>query len=190
MTLLGANYIARFWRGLSNRERLLVSLAILAAMSWVVYQYPYMMQERNVRLLKAKADAAEKNILELTAQISELKLKAERIRSGEEMQGVAGWDLVDQKGVVLFLQDVSAEARRLGVNLVAVHPSKEVEKEKYKEVSMNLDLKGRYRELSEYFKRLESLSRVVNVRRIRVEACPDASSVCAAQLEAVTYVAK
>lgn len=187
---LDTNRLTRFWRGLSNRERLLISIALTAVLSWLVYQYPYTMQERQVKLLKAKADAAEKNILELTAQIAELKLKAERIRSGEEMQGVAGWDLVDQRGVVLFLQDVSAEARRLGVNLVAVHPSREVEKEKYKEVSMNLDLKGRYRELSEYFKRLESLSRVVNVRKIRVEACPDASSVCAVQLEAVTYVEK
>jgi Tfp pilus assembly protein PilO len=76
------------------------------------------------------------------------------------------------------------------VSLISVHPTQEIDKDKYKELSMNLDLKGRYRELAEYFRHLENLSRVVNIRRIRVEACPDASSVCATQLEAVTYMEK
>jgi Tfp pilus assembly protein PilO len=65
-----------------------------------------------------------------------------------------------------------------------------VDKEKYKEVSVSLDLKGRYRELGEYFKSLEKLSKLVSVRRIRMESCPDSSSVCAAQVEAVTYMTK
>jgi Tfp pilus assembly protein PilO len=71
-----------------------------------------------------------------------------------------------------------------------VHPTQEIDKEKYKEVSMNLDLKGRYRELAAYFKRLESLQRLVSVRKIRIESCPDTASVCAAQVEVVTYMAK
>jgi type IV pilus assembly protein PilO len=105
--------------------------------------------------------------------------------------GAAGdWELTDQKSAVSFFEDVSDEARRLGVGLVSVHPTQEIDKEKYKEVSMNLDLKGRYRDLGEYFKRLEGLHRLVNVRKIRIESCPDASSVCAAQVEAVTYMAK
>jgi Tfp pilus assembly protein PilO len=73
---------------------------------------------------------------------------------------------------------------------VSVHPSQEVDKENYKEVSMSLDLKGRYREIAEYFKRLERLSTIVNLRKIRIESCPDASSVCAVQVESVTYMAK
>jgi Tfp pilus assembly protein PilO len=106
------------------------------------------------------------------------------------MSASAGWDLADQKSAILFLEDVSGAARRMGVNLVEIHPTRETTKEKYKELSMNIDLKGRYRELGEYFKRLESLPTVVNVRKIRIESCPDASSVCAAQIEAVTYMAK
>jgi Tfp pilus assembly protein PilO len=55
---------------------------------------------------------------------------------------------------------------------------------------MNLDLKGRYREMAEYFKHLENLSRIVNIRKFRVEACPDSASACATHLEAVTYMTK
>lgn len=182
--------IMSFYQRLSGRERVLLLITILTILSLPVYKYPYSMQERNVLLLKAKADAMEKNILDVTAQIADLKARAAAIKAGGDVAKVQGMDLVDQKGVVLVLEDVSTEAHRVGVNLVAVHPTQEVDKEKYKEISMNLDLKGRYRELAEYFRRLESLSRVVNVRKIRMESCPDSSSVCSAQVEAVTYMAK
>ena len=119
-------------------------------------------------------------ILDLTAQITDLRGRSAEIKAGGKAS--AARELVDQKGVVLFLQDVTGEARRLGVSLVSIHPSQEIDKDGYKEISMSLDLKARYRELAEYFRRLEGLSHVVNVRKIRVSSCPDSSSVCSAQL--------
>jgi Tfp pilus assembly protein PilO len=177
--------IMGYWQKLTKRERVIAGLAVVCILSWLLYQYPFTMQERAIKSMKAGIGASELEILDLTAQIADLKTRK------TESKGVsAGWELADQKSVILFLEDVSGEARRLGVNLVAVHPTQEIDKEKYKEVSLNLDLKGRYRELAEYFKRLESLSKVVNVRKIRLESCPDSSSVCAAHVEAVTYMAK
>jgi len=34
------------------------------------------------------------------------------------------------------------------------------------------------------------LSKLVNIRRVRLEACPDTASICAAHIEAVTYMTK
>ena len=180
---------AIFPRKLSNRERLIVFLTVLALANALVYQFPYLLLKRSVNALSVKATSAEQDVRSLSVQIADLKAHGEEIKAGLK-NGIAGWDLVDRRGVVLFLDDVSSEARRQGVNLIAVHPTQEIDKEKYREISLNLDLKGRYRELAEYFKHLENLSRIVNIRRIRVEACPDSSSACATQLEAVTYMAK
>ena len=179
----------RFWSRMNKRERFLVSLTLLAALSWPMYQFPYTMLEKNVKTLQANIPVSEKEVLDLTAQIADLKMRATEIKTGARTVGT-GWELADQKSAVLFLEDVSGEARRVGVNLVAVHPSQEVDKQTHKEVSMNLDLKGKYRELAEYFKRLEGLARVVNIRKIRLESCPDGASVCAAQVEAVTFLTK
>lgn len=174
-----------FWQKLSKRERFLATLVLAGGLSWLLYQFPFTMQERLIASLKAGIGVMDKDILDINARIADLKA---RQAAGKGVS--AGWELADQKSVILFLEDVSGEARRLGVNLVAVHPSQEVDKEKYKEVSLNLDLKGRYRELAEYFKGLEGMSKVVNVRKVRLESCPDSSSVCAAQVEAVTYMSK
>jgi Tfp pilus assembly protein PilO len=172
-------------RKLTKRERLLLFLVVLSLIGGLVYQFPYTILEKRISTVKARIDATEKSIAALSLQIADIKAHATDIKAGAQ-----GWQLVDQKGVILVLEDVSAEARRQGVNLVSVHPSPEIVKDDHKEVTMSLDLKGRYRELAEYFKHLEQQSRLVNIRKLRVEACPDSSSSCATQLEAVTYLAK
>ena len=174
-----------YWRKLAKRERIVATVTLFCTLSWLFYQVPYDMLVRSVSSVRTNIRNSENDLLDQTAQIVELKRRA-----SIDMSASAGWDLADQKSAILFLEDVSGAARRMGVNLVEIHPARETTKEKYKELSMNIDLKGRYRELGEYFKRLESLPTVVNVRKIRIESCPDASSVCAAQIEAVTYMAK
>lgn len=183
------HFLSTYWQKLSRRERIIIWLTAFTALSWPVYEIGYGWVEDRVQSLTVQVAAAEKDTLDIAAQLADLRVRGEAIKAGE-MPPDRRWDLVDQKGVVLFLEDMSGEARRLGVSLVSVHPSQEVEKDQYKEVSMNLDLRARYGELAEYFRRIESLPGVVNVRKIRVESCPDASSVCAAHLEAVTYLAK
>jgi Tfp pilus assembly protein PilO len=180
---------AIFKRDLTKREGIIVFLTVLAIVGALVYRFPYLSLKKSVNALAANVVATERNIRALSVQIADIKAHEEELKAGLKT-GVAGWELVDQRGALLFLDDVSSEARRQGVSLIAVHPSQEIDKEKYKEVSMNLDLKGRYRELAEYFRHLENLSRIVSIRKIRVEACPDSSSACATQLEAVTYMSK
>jgi Tfp pilus assembly protein PilO len=174
---------------LSLRERIMMVLAVIVVTSWLIYQFPYQYLVKQTNATRTSIEAAEKDILGAAVQIADLKAREADIKAGRR-SGIAGWDLADQKGVLMVLEDVSAEARREGVSLIGVHPSQEIDKDKYKEVTMNLDLKGRYRELAAYFEHLESLSHIVNIRKIRVEACPDASSACATQLEAVTYMSK
>jgi Tfp pilus assembly protein PilO len=181
--------ITGYWKRLSNRERLILTFTLLTVLSALLYRLPYAKQVQSVNSQKVMAVGAEREILDLTAQIADLHSRAAEIKAGGPI-AVRGRELIDQKGVVLFLEDVSGEARRMGVSLVSVHPSQEVDKENYKELSMSLDLKGRYREIAAYFKRLEGLSKIVSLRKIRVESCPDSSSVCAVQVEAVAYMAK
>lgn len=184
MTESRSQFLA-YWRRLSLRERVLAALTAMTAVSALIYVFPYTMEERAVKLLKTNIAASEKEILGLSLQVEELKK-----RRGEAKQVSPGWELADQKSLILFLEDMSGAARKVGVNLVSVHPTREVDKQTHKEVAMNLDLKGRYRELGEYFRKLESFSKLVNIRKVRLEACPDTASVCAAHIEAVTYLQK
>lgn len=177
--------IAGYWQKLTKRERVIVQIALFCGLSVLFSMVPYSLLVKSTGSARTSIGAAEKDVIDQTVQNAELARRA-----SIDISASAGWDLADQRSAVLFLEDVSGAARRIGVSLVEVHPTREVSKEKYRELSMNLDLKGRYRELGEYFKRLEEMPQVVNIRKIRIESCPDSSSVCAAQIEAVTYMSK
>jgi Tfp pilus assembly protein PilO len=177
--------VTEAWKKLTTRERVIMIITLLCLLSALLFQVPYTRLVKNVDARAARIAAVEKDIIDISTQIADLTRRA---AAGPGIS--TKWELADQKSVVLFLENVSVEAHRLGVNLVAVHPAQEVDKVTYKEVAVNLDLKGRYRELAEYFKSLERLSKLVSVRKIRMESCPDSASVCAAQVEAVTYMTK
>jgi type IV pilus assembly protein PilO len=181
-------YGEQWWQRLAPREKVLFALTVAAALSAMLYQFGYVPLERANRQLLADVSVTEKEILEITVKIADIQTRSDEIKSGKT--SIIGKELFNEKNAVLLLDDVSGEARRLGVNLVSIHPSKEIDKNTHKEIAMHLDLKARYREVSEYFKRLEDLARVVNIRKLRMEACPDAASVCSVQIEAVTYMAK
>ena len=179
------SFLQRYWAKLSRREQTFFVLTCLTAASALLYLFPFTLQERSVKTLRTNIANIQKETIALTLQMEDLKKK-----KSDPSQVSPGWELADQKSLILFLEDMSGAARTVGVNLVGVTPSQEVDKQTHKEVSMNLDLKGRYRELGEYFRKLESLSKLVNIRRVRLEACPDTASICAAHIEAVTYMAK
>lgn len=185
----GTTGVLSRWQKRTVRERFLALLTAFAVLSWLLYQFPYALQEQSVNALRAQVKAARGEIVSTTKEIADLKALSAEIKTRGSASG-QGWQLVNPKGVFLFFEDVSGEARRVGVNIVSVYPAQEVDKDRYKEVSMNLDLKARYRELAAYFKGIESLPVVVNIRKIRVESCPDSASTCSAQIEAVTYVEK
>lgn len=178
-----------FKRDLSTRERVILFVTVLTLMGAFIYQVPYRLLNRSIANLAASRIAGEEEIRAMSLQIADIKAHEAELRAGLK-SGVPAWQLVDQRGVIVFLDDIASGARRQGVNLIAVHPTQEVVKDKYKEISMNLDVKGRYRDLASYFKHLENLARIVSIRKLRIEACPDSASACATQFEAVTYMEK
>ena len=181
-------FLAQKWRRMIGRERAMVLFLAGFILSALLYRFPYAAGQRATGLLKAQVDETEKAVLDLSAKIVEIRGRAAEIKAG--LASVSGKELVSDQGVVVVLDEVSLEARRTGVNILSVHPSRELDREHYREVSMNMDLKGRYRQMGEYFKRLENLARIVNIRNVRMEACPDRASVCAVRVEAVAYMAK
>lgn len=188
MTAGNDSFLVRQWRRMARRERILVLIMAAFVLSALLYRFPYTAGERATRGLKAKMEGTEKAVADLSSKLVEIQGRAAEIKAG--LAAVAGKELVSDKSMVVVLDEISLEARRTGVNIQSVHPSRELDREQYREVSMHMDLKGRYRQMGEYFKRLESLARIVNIRNVRMEACPDTASVCDVRVEAVAYMAK
>ena len=69
------------WQRLSKREQVIASVTLVVVLSALFFRFPYTMQLNSIQSLRAEITAAEKGILDLTAQTTELKDKAERIKN-------------------------------------------------------------------------------------------------------------
>jgi type IV pilus assembly protein PilO len=71
-------------------------------------------------------------------------------------------------------------------------PTTPVQKEFYQEVPINVELTGTYHNLGLFFDRVSRLSRLVNVRNLKVKstAKPNANTTIEAACQALTYVYK
>src|SRR3990172_8663524 len=91
--------ISGYWQRLGTRERFIATVMLLAVLSALIYQVPYDMMVRSVNSLRTGLVEAEKEYLDLTAQIADLNSRAAEIKAGGPI-ALRGRELVDQKGVV------------------------------------------------------------------------------------------
>jgi type II secretory pathway component PulM len=74
--------LSDYWKRLSMRERLILTFMLLTMLSGVLYKIPYAMQVQSMNSLKVSAVGAEREILDLTAQIADLHSRAAEIKAG------------------------------------------------------------------------------------------------------------
>ena len=93
-------------RKLTHRERFIVLLTALVLVGGLIYRIPYSLLEKSAAAHRITLENTEKEILSLSVQIADLKASEADIKAGRK-SGIAGWDLVDQKGVILVLEGIS-----------------------------------------------------------------------------------
>src|SRR3990172_7096766 len=98
--------ISGYWQRLGTRERFIATVMLLAVLSALIYQVPYAMMVRSVNSLTTGLVEAKNEHLAPTAQTPALNGRAAEIKAGGPI-ALRGRELVDQKGVVLFLEDVA-----------------------------------------------------------------------------------
>ena len=110
--------LREYWTKRTMRERVIMFITALVVLSMLFYRFPYLMQKKAVTSLGVQITATEKEILDLTSQVTELKSRAEKIKD-LDIPAIRGKRLSDQKGVVLFLEDVDEPVDKIGGNRCA-----------------------------------------------------------------------
>lgn len=88
------------------------------------------------------------------------------------------------------LEDMHRLARASDVELVAVRPQTLVDKGDYVTMTIHMELRAGFQEITDYLRMLEDLPRLVEVRTFKVEAESGAIPLVAAHLETLTYLPK
>lgn len=178
---------------LSRRERALALLTGLALLG-LFYKVIYLPKARAADELEARLSSTAQEIEMLQAQLPEARARAERVRRGEttpadelalKMESLLGGSRLSN-----VLEEVTRLAHQNRIEFVAVRPDALKDMETHFELSMQIDLKARYRELGGYLQALESLPRAMKVRNLRVDTNADLTPFVMSHLDVVTVLPK
>ena len=181
---------------LSAREKIL-SVLTLAAVLWAYATFLMMPMIREVKeltvqkaSLKAEIDQAMVQIPLRRLRLQELQQSAQSKEASREFSAKAGDILPGGSRLSSVLEELTRLARLRQIEFVSVRPESIEDKGTYLQLTLQIDVKSRFRELGDYLLMLENLPRAVVVKRLKVEAQPEVSPSVLAHLKTVTYLGK
>ncbi len=146
------------------------------------------------RDLKLKCQSLETELKRKDFELQEARTKteAERIARLEEryyhtqerLDYLKG-RLPKEKQIPALLSQIASQTG-LEYNLIRMLP--EESRLVYKEIPIQIQLKGGYRDLGEYLKNLEESTRLIKIKSLSIEADPEAPSRLDVVLEIATYI--
>lgn len=181
---------------LSTRERVLFILTASAVLFGYL-TYFMMPMIRNARDLTVQKVSLKAEIDQGMAQIPLLRKRAEELHQASEAKGVSA-EISGKVGDLFpggsrlsaLLEEMTRLARLRQIEFVSIHPDAIEDKGTYFQLTLQIDVQSRFRELGDYLLMLENLPRAVIVKELKVETRADLNPSILAHLKTVTYLGK
>jgi len=181
---------------LSMRERALAILTI-AAVVFIYFGYFVAPMVRSAKDLSAQKVSLKAEMDQGTAQIPLLRKRADELRqsaqgkeTSAELAGKAGDLFPGGSRLSELLEEMTRLARLRQIEFVSIRPDSIEDKGAYLQLTLQIDVQSRFRELGDYLLMLENLPRAVVVKEIKVETRTDISPSVLAHLKTITYLGK
>ncbi|RLA99659.1 MAG: pilus assembly protein PilO [Deltaproteobacteria bacterium] len=151
---------------LSPGVKLIILVAILASVLGIYWQFFY-------RPLVAEINNMEPKLARLRAELStKREIIKEKPRYEAELKEtrqkllLALKQLPDKSEIPALLENVSALGKASGLEFILFRPKKEVPKNFYAEIPVDIKVQGRYSDILNFFYKVSKMPRIVNISNI------------------------
>ncbi len=151
---------------LSLGVKLIILVAILASVLGIYWQFFY-------RPLVAEINNMEPKLARLRAELStKREIIKEKPRYEAELKEtrqkllLALKQLPDKSEIPALLENVSALGKASGLEFILFRPKKEVPKNFYAEIPVDIKVQGRYSDILNFFYKVSKMPRIVNISNI------------------------
>ena len=185
-TLKGVDSFFAKIEQLSKLQRILifsgVFIAIVAIFVFLLFK-PKLAQISNLKTqlktLEQKLSVAKKNA-------ANLKKFQKKMAEAEVQFKTAMRQLPEKEEIPSLLTSISRSGQDVGLEFLLFEPKSEVRKEFYAEIPVAMKVKGGYHDLAVFFDKVARLSRIVNIRNIKMGRAKDSMELNTS-CTAVTY---
>jgi type IV pilus assembly protein PilO len=142
------------------------AVVVLIGLYWLLLykSHSEKLDAKRAVLTKKQQELSEQKVI--LANLPKFRKETEEMKDKRQ---VALKQLPNKKDIDKLLKDISYHAIESGLEILLFKPSKEVKKNFYAEIPVELKLSGTYHDFGLFFEKIANLSRIVNVADLEME---------------------
>jgi type IV pilus assembly protein PilO len=153
---------------LSRVHKLLIAVGIFGALWGCFIWFFYMPQTEKIARVGRDLRTAKDKLSRLKNVEKNLRIFKKRFRATETKFKEALQLLPDTEEIPTILTSISNLGAQSGLEFLLFQPQKEVARNFYAEIPLKLEVTGPYHNVATFFDKVSRLSRIVNIRDVRM----------------------
>ncbi len=171
---------------LSKVKRILICLGSFIVLAGLFVYFFYLPKSDEINKLTQECEKLDQQLTMLKNKAKHLEKYRSDIKKAETQFKIAMKALPDKKEIPSLLTNISESGQEAGLEFLLFQPNPEIKKDFYAEIPVSINVRGGYHNVALFFDKVARLSRIVNIRNIKMSALKDGGKLNAS-CTAVTY---
>jgi len=155
---------------LTRLQRLLICIVSFVLIGGCYYYFIFMPKHEELKRVEAIYEKQKKTLATYKKRAAEILVYERKMAATQEKFNVAMRALPDKREIPSLLTGISKAGSDSGLAFHLFQPTKEVNKEFYKEIPVSIKVVGRYHQLTDFFLQITKLNRIVNINNVAVKS--------------------
>lgn len=171
---------------LTMAQRIIIVIVVFALLIGGFVFFSYMPKYKEIAKINKEYDKVAKELAVAKEKASQLEALQKEWTEKEEKFKLVMAALPDKKEIPTLLSEISRAGNSAGLEFTRFVPQPEIVREFYAEIPVAVDISGSYYGMALFFEKIAQMSRIVNVRGIKITSSEKAEGL-SAQCTTVTY---
>jgi type IV pilus assembly protein PilO len=171
---------------LSKVQRILIFSSVFIAVVAIFVFLLYKPKLEQISNLKKQLKTLENKLVVAKKNAADLEKFQKKMQEAEVQFKTAMKALPEKEEIPSLLTSISRSGQDVGLDFLLFEPKSEIRKEFYAEIPVAMLVKGGYHDLAIFFDKVARLSRIVNIKNIKMARAKDSMDLNTS-CTAVTY---
>ena len=171
---------------LSKVQRILIFSSVFVAVVAIFVFLLYKPKLEQISNLNKQLKTLEQKLVVAKKNAADLEKFQKKMQQAEVQFKTAMRALPEKEEIPSLLTSISRSGQDVGLDFLLFEPKSEVRKEFYAEIPVAMQVKGGYHDLAIFFDKVARLSRIVNIKNIKMARAKDSMDLNTS-CTAVTY---
>jgi len=159
---------------LSRMQRILISAGTVVLIIGVFVYFFCMPKFQKIDSLQEEVKSLEKTLKDTKLKASKLEEYKEKMEAKRAEFTIVSRALPLNNEVPSLLTGISQAGKDSGLSFLLFEPKAEKKQNFYAEIPINMEMSGKYHEVGEFFDKLASMPRIVNVKHFQLNSGKEA----------------